>query len=139
LATGSSKIELALFDQHHRRDRDDRLGHRRQAEDRVLFHRDLLLAILVADRLDIGRLVVARDHQHRARQFAAIDISLIGLRNALQPRRRKAQLLGLGDRREILGEGDARPADCEHSRDRQLADNHAVPHVSADIVLVLVG
>lgn len=45
------QIELAFLDEHHRRNRDDRLGHRRKPEDRVDFHRDLFFAVLITDRL----------------------------------------------------------------------------------------
>ena len=53
----------SLLDQHHRRDRDDRLGHRIDAEDRVVGHRRA--AGRSAPTVPIGDLAVARD-QHGA-------------------------------------------------------------------------
>jgi hypothetical protein len=107
------EVELAVFDQRHRCDRDDRLGHRRQTKDCVVLHRDLVLAILVSDRLEVGDLVVARDQQHRARQFAAIDKFLVDIGQMLQPSGRKPKRfrIRMHRRRQILRRGDAhRPA-----------------------------
>jgi hypothetical protein len=63
--------DLPLFDQHHDRRRGHRLGHRRNAEDGVLLHREVPRHILLAERLVVEDAVAADHHRHHAGHFAA--------------------------------------------------------------------
>ena len=67
------KLQLAVFNQQHRRDRHHRFGHRVDAENRVLRHRRRSFFILKTDRFVIDQLIFAHDHHHCARQLALFD------------------------------------------------------------------
>src|SRR6266850_8107481 len=55
------QAEPAFLNQHHRRDADDGLGHRIDAENRVVAHRYFLFAVLPAEALRIREPAVARN------------------------------------------------------------------------------
>ena len=63
---------LALFHQLHERDGGERLGHRRDAVDRV-FRQGLAFARIALQRL-IGRAVLQPDQNARMRQLAGVEI-----------------------------------------------------------------
>ena len=86
--------ELALFRQHHGGKRDDRLGHRRNAEDRVVGHRRPGLLVAETERLVHHGLAVACDQHDRARQLAHVDADLDAVAQPLQALLREADLLG---------------------------------------------
>ena len=65
LATGSSSAQLPLLDQHHRRDRRDRLGHRGDAIDRRPRDRHARLGVLHSGSHQMHDLS-APGHQGRA-------------------------------------------------------------------------
>ncbi len=107
------EIELALLDQHHRGHAGDRLGHRRDPEDRIGLQRDLAGAVMSADRLQVRELAVARDGDHGARQRARVDLGLIPGSDPRQPLGREAGAHRIGHR-EILREATHR---CEEHRE----------------------
>ncbi len=104
---GVAEQEMAVLDQHHDADRDDRLGHREDAEDRVLRHRRGGRRALPAERIEPADLAVPRHHDGRAGDGSLVDLALEGVRHALQPWRRKPERfrLGLGKRRGLRGGG----------------------------------
>ncbi len=77
--------ELALLHHHHDRDAGDRLGHRRDAEHRVLRHRLLRLDVGDAGRFEVRDTPVARHQRHAAADLARRDVALHHLRDAPQP------------------------------------------------------
>jgi len=62
----------------------------------------LFFAVLKPHGLEECHPVAACNQQHRARQFAAIDVTLVDVNQLLQPRAGHPELLGLGDRRRLL-------------------------------------
>src|SRR5205823_3592141 len=77
--------QLAFFDQDHRRRGRDRLGQRRDAEDRVAPHRLATTDRLHADRVDMH--LTAPAHQRdQARHFAALDIARHDVAHVAKPR-----------------------------------------------------
>ena len=60
------ELPLAFLEQHHHRDAGDRLGHRVDAEDRVLLHRRAALQVALAGGLELHDLAVLRDHRDDA-------------------------------------------------------------------------
>ena len=81
---GVAEQEMAVLDQHHDADRDDRLGHREDAEDRVVRHRRARRRALPAERFEPADLAAPRHHHGRARQRPLVDLALERIRHALQ-------------------------------------------------------
>ena len=79
------KIELTFLNQHHGCRGYDRLRHGCDTENRVCCHRDLLLAILKTERLEVDDFVVARDQDDRARKLFSVDIPLEKFADTLEP------------------------------------------------------
>jgi hypothetical protein len=80
-----------LFDQHHHRDRGDRLAHRVDAKDRVLAHRFAALDVHVAAHAGMGEMALAIDIGQHARQIATVDVTVLHhLVEPCQSRRRHA-------------------------------------------------
>jgi hypothetical protein len=71
---GIVQLDHTLLDQHHRRDGRDRLGHRREAEDRVLAHRLGFGSVLISVRLEVNDLTAPRDQGDGARKHAPVDL-----------------------------------------------------------------
>ena len=59
---GIAEDEVAVLDQHHDADRDDRFGHREDAEDAVMRHRRGCRRALPADRVEPADLAAPRHH-----------------------------------------------------------------------------
>ena len=78
--------EQAFLDQDHGRGRGDRLGHRRDAEDRVAAHRLLRVRGHRADRVDVP-LAPARDERHEAGHLAPLDVAGHHVVQTLEPLR----------------------------------------------------
>ena len=81
---GIAEEEVAVLDQHHDADRDDRLGHREDAEDAVVRHRRGGRRALPADRIEPADLAAPRHHHGRAGQGSLVDLALEGIRHPLQ-------------------------------------------------------
>ena len=96
---GIAEQEMAVLDQHHDADRDDRLGHREDAEDRMscAIGADGRRA-LPAERLEPADLAAPRHHHGRAGQGSLVDLALEGVRHPLQPDRREPERFRLGVR-----------------------------------------
>ena len=90
---GVAEQEMAILDQHHDADRDDRLGHREDAEDRVVRHRRARRRALPAERFEPADLAAPRHHHGRAGQGALVDLALERVRHALQPGRGEARAI----------------------------------------------
>ena len=73
---GVVEADQALLDQHHQSHRGDRLGHRIDAQDRVLAHRLVALDVHVAGHAGVDQLALAMDHGQDARQVAAVDVAV---------------------------------------------------------------
>ena len=86
-----------LLDQHHRRHRDDRLGHRIDSEDRVGRHRRPVRPE-GAQRPGEADFAVARDQHRKSWRPSGCDLALHDRRQALEPGARKADFVGLGRR-----------------------------------------
>jgi hypothetical protein len=90
------QADQPLFDQHHQGDRSDRLGHRVDAEDRILAHRLVAFDVHTAAHAGMCEMALTIDVGQRARQIAAVDIA--ALDHFVQPcqsRRRHAYRFGL--------------------------------------------
>ena len=64
------ELDLAVLDQHHGGDRDERLGHRIDAKDGIQGHRLAFILVLEARGVGIDELALARDQHDRAGEFA---------------------------------------------------------------------
>ena len=84
--------QFPLLHQHHRGDRGDRLGHRIDAEERVLRHRGPRCRVLHAETLEIGNLAVAGDDHAPRREFSWPQPRPSARRPAGRDARRKARL-----------------------------------------------
>ena len=93
---GIAEDEVAVLDQHHDADRDDRLGHREDAEQAVMRHRRRSCRALAADRIEPADLAAARHHHGRAGQGSLVDLALEGIRHQLQPLGRQPDRFRLG-------------------------------------------
>ena len=98
--------EPSLLDQHHRGDRNDRLGHRIDAEDRVVGH-SRAAGPQSADHLPISDLAVAGDQHGDAWRLLLLDLARHDGGEPLEPSRNKAQRFGRGVGK---GEGTHQPA-----------------------------
>ena len=74
--SGSSISSCAALMQLQRRERDHRLGHRGDVEDRVLGHRDAGGLVAEAEGLEVDELALAGDRDHGAGQAAVLDIGI---------------------------------------------------------------
>jgi len=74
-ATGVGQKQLAALDQYHRRDRDDRFGHRGQREDRIGAHRVAGILVAKADRFEPGELAVPGDAEDCAGDPARFNLA----------------------------------------------------------------
>ena len=90
---GIVEQDAPVLHQHHDRDRGERLGHRVEAEDRVLRHGRAALRIALAQRLEVGDLAPPRHQRDRAGIAALGDLALDHLGDARQLRRGEADLL----------------------------------------------
>ena len=104
------QLETALLHEDHRRDRDQRFGHRIDPEDRILRHRRIGRLVAEAEALEVGDLALARDQHDRAGEPALVDLLLEHLRDALQALRRQPDLFRL-DRGQRAAPRDARHED----------------------------
>ena len=104
---GVAEQEMAILDQHHDADRDDRFGHGEDAEDRIVRHRRGGRRALPAERFEPADLAAAGHHHGRAGQGSLVDLALEGVRHPLQPDRGEAERFrfGLGQRRCLRGSG----------------------------------
>ena len=84
---GFVEQELAVLEQHHDADRNDRLGHREHAEQAVVGHRRGSRRALVAQCVEPADLAAPGHHHGHARDGALVDIALECIRHALQPGR----------------------------------------------------
>ena len=66
---GIVEQEVTFFQQHHDADGDDRLGHREDAEQRVVRHRRGCRRALPAECIEPADLAAARHHHGRARAW----------------------------------------------------------------------
>ena len=106
LGDGVVEDEVAVLDQHHDANRDDRLGHREDPEQAVMRHRRRGGRALPADGVEPADLAAAGHHHGRAGQGALVDLALEGIRHPLQARAREPDRLGFGVReRGGLGGG----------------------------------
>jgi hypothetical protein len=87
---------LALLVEHHHRDADNRLGHRRNAEDRVAGERFFRFEILDAVGVEGDHLAVARHERGDPGQLGLVDQRPHRLLVRLQPVGREADRLGRG-------------------------------------------
>jgi hypothetical protein len=87
--------QFASLVQLQRCERDHRLGHRRDIEDRVLGHRDAGRLVAEAERLVVGEPALAGDRDHRARNASGIDVGIEAPRDLTQALGRETDLFGL--------------------------------------------
>jgi hypothetical protein len=73
---GVAEQKSSFLPEHHRRHRDDRLGHRIDAKDAVHGHRCAARGIALAKTLEVGQLSAPRDQRHGAGHEAALDFAL---------------------------------------------------------------
>ena len=107
LGDGIAKDKMAVLDQHHDADRDDRFGHGEDAEQGVARHRRGLSRALLAERVEPADLAASRHHDRCARQGSLVDLALEGIRHALQPDggQSKRFRFRLGQRGRLRGGG----------------------------------
>ena len=74
LRHGIVEMKLSRVDELQRRDGDDRLRHRIDAEDAVGAHGDIVRDIHAADSLCVPDLAVARDDHDESGKLARIDV-----------------------------------------------------------------
>ena len=91
---GIVERDQPLLDQHHERDRRDRLRHRIDAEDRILAHRLLALDVRHADRRRNARPRRAVRPASSRRQRPVSIICVGRSDRSLQPRRRQSDGFG---------------------------------------------
>ena len=70
------EIDLPFLDEHQRGNAGDRLGLRRDAEDRVGGHALVRFAVRPADRLLVDDLAVAHHESHGAGDLVVVDVAL---------------------------------------------------------------
>ena len=93
---GIAEQEMAVLDQHHDADRDDRFGHREDPEDRIVRHRRARRRALPAERLEPADLAAPRHHHGRTGQGALVDLALERIRHPLQADRGETQRFRFG-------------------------------------------
>ena len=111
------ELELPFFLEDHCRDADDRLGHRVDAEDRVLAHRLLRGDVHQPVSLEVGDLAAAGDDGDRAGQLFFVE-ELLNFRIDLRETPgRKPHLLGGGEGQVLSGSlEDGQEQGCEEQR-----------------------
>ncbi len=85
LRNGVAEQEMAILDQHHDAGRDDRLGHRKDAKDRIVRHRRGGRRALLAEGFEPADLTAPRHHRGHARDGSLVDLALERIRHPLQP------------------------------------------------------
>ncbi len=89
------QAERAFLDQHHQRDRGDRLAHGIDAEDRILAHRLVAFEVHAAGHAGMGELAPPIDHGQHAWQAAAVHVATLHhVIEARQSRRRQPNRFG---------------------------------------------
>src|SRR5690606_23005030 len=115
--------ELALLDEQHRTDADDRFRLRGDPEQRVLGHPGARFAVAEADGFEKGDTAAASDECDAACDLAALDVALERRAEALEPHRRKPAPLRLraleregvrGEREQTEGEEPEATSRCKH-------------------------
>ena len=101
LRDGIAEDDATFLDEHHGGDRHERLGHRVDAEDRVLPERRAASRIARADRVEIGDFSLAGDQRHRAGQLLLLDLAAQRLLDAGQAQGGEADLLGPSGRERL--------------------------------------
>jgi hypothetical protein len=79
------QLECALLHEDQRYDRGEWLGHRVDAEDRVVRHRFAVVRVELAERRGIGELPVAGDHDDGAGESPKVDLGAKGGLDAVEP------------------------------------------------------
>src|ERR1700722_11455989 len=90
--------QLAFLDQHHDRNRNDRLRHRIDAEDRIARHCLIALGIKLALYIEPGKLAAAGDKAHGAGKPAPLYTLTDRSFEPLQGLDRQAKLFGISSR-----------------------------------------
>ena len=98
LGDGVIEDEVAVLDQHHDADRDDRLGHREDAEQAVMRHRRRRRRALPADRVEPADLAAARHHDGSSGQGSLVDLALERVSTSVAAACRKPDRFRLGVR-----------------------------------------
>jgi hypothetical protein len=88
--------QLPTLNQHHDRHRNDRLGHRINAEDAVDLHGCARGRVLLAHGLQQADLPAPRDHGHSPRQPAAVDFMSQHIHQALRALGAQAHISRVG-------------------------------------------
>ena len=100
------KLEGAVLVEHHRRDRRDRLGHGKDAKQRVLRERPVIFHTTPAHSRHMHDPALAGDHRQHAGELAFIDELLCGSGQSLKCLGRHANALRRRDR--YLGGAECR-------------------------------
>ena len=93
-----ARTDQPLFDHHHGRDAEHRLGRRHHDEDRVLRHRLFRLDVHQPVGLEVHDLAAPCHRRHRALDVAGIDVPLHRRIDPLQSLGRHANGLRVGGR-----------------------------------------
>ena len=107
LRHGVVQPQPSLFEHHHDRDADHRLGHRGQAEDRVAPHRLSPFLVHGAGHVDVGNLALPGDEHDGTGDLARLHVAFDQLVDALQPLLGQADGLRRRDRQRCRGQGGA--------------------------------
>jgi hypothetical protein len=81
---GIIEQEVTFLEQHHDADRNDRLGHGKDAEDRVPRHRGACARVLLAKRVEPADLAASGDHDGRTGHGSFVDLALEHIGHPLQ-------------------------------------------------------
>ena len=107
LRHGVVQPQPSLFEHHHDRDADHRLGHRGQAEDRVAPHRLSPFLVHGAGHVDVGNLAFPGDEHDGTGDLARLHVAFDQLVDALQPLLGQADGLWRRERQRCCGQGSA--------------------------------
>ena len=94
LRDGIDQLQHAVLDQEQGCDRDHRLGHRVDAEDRVGPHRIGAGGIAHAEGPRVDEAALARNHHDGARELLVVDLLAEGAREQIEPGRGHPDALG---------------------------------------------
>jgi hypothetical protein len=124
------QLDLAVLDQHHGGDGDQRLRHRIDAEHGIERHRLASGLILESDSIGVDELTLAGDHDHGSRKLVLIDLALERLPDALQFLRRHSDLLGrrFCQRKCALERGRGEPKGAKQDAAKQNGAEHRSFH-----------
>ena len=122
------QLHLAVLDEHHRRDRHERLRHRVDAEDGIGRHRCAARRIAMTHGRRVHELAAARDHHDGTGQLARVDLGLQRGADARQALGRHPHGFRRGGRQRLRerngrcaeqggGEGGAGAGSCERRAD----------------------